>query len=99
MFMKKCILMFAILPVLTSCLTGKMVKDVDFPATPVDMSKVEKEGKACFRMTVFRTSSGDASVLKAAKNGGLKTIHMVQYSIEPKWGGIARDMCTYVYGE
>lgn len=91
--------MFAILPVLTSCLTGKMVKDVDFPATPIDMSKVKKEGKACFRITYFGTSSGDASVLTAARNGDLKTIHMVQYSIEPRWGGLASDRCTYVYGE
>ena len=91
--------MFAILPVLTSCLTGKMVKDVDFPATPIDMSKVKKEGKSCFRMTHFGTSSGDASVLTAARNGDIKTIHMVQYSIEPRWGGLASDRCTYVYGE
>ena len=80
-----------------ACMSGKIIKDVDFPATPVDMSKVTKMGKACFSMSVG--TSGNGSIIEAAKNGGINKVYMVEYSEEFEVGGFVRKKCTYVYGE
>ena len=80
-----------------ACMSGKIIKDVDFPATPVDMSKVTKMGKACFSMSVG--TSGNGSIIEAAKNGGINKVYMVEYSEEFEVGGFVRKKCTYVYGD
>ena len=94
---KSFLLCSASLLLVPACMSGKIIKDVDFPATPVDMSKVTKMGKACFSMSVG--SSGNGSIIEAAKNGGISKVHMVEYSEEFEVGGFVRKKCTYVYGE
>ena len=82
-----------------SCAKGKVVKDVDFPAKPIDIDKAkQRKGKACFVVTPWGTS-GDGSIIEAAENGGVKKVHLVEYATEYEAGGIRQLECTYVYGE
>lgn len=94
--MKK-ILFICLLPFISSCIHGRYVKDVDFPATPLDMTKITKKGKACFGGTFV--ISGNGSIIEAAKNGGLKKVYIVEYGKEYKNVGLTELNCTYVYGE
>ena len=90
----------ALLITASGCLSGTRIKDVDFPATPVDMTKVTKMGKACFSVNqLVGTSNGNGSVIQAAKNGNISTIRMVEYGTEFKHGGLTQQSCTYVYGD
>ena len=88
-------LIFAVMS--TGCLSGTMIKDVDFPATPIDMTKITKMGKACFSVNIG--SRGNGSIIQAAKNGNISTIRMVEYGTEFKHGGLTQQSCTYVYGD
>ena len=81
-----------------ACMSGQAIKDVDFPATPIDMTKVNKKGKACFEIGMGGTS-GSGSIIQAAKNGGISTVRMVEYSEEFENGGFTRKLCTIVYGD
>ena len=83
---------------LASCAGGTVIKDVDFPATPIDMSKVTKKGKACWKRTIG-VAKGNGSVIQAAKNGGISTVYMVEYGTEYENGGFTELECTYVYGD
>ena len=84
--MKKSFLLCSLsLLLVPACMSGKIIKDVDFPATPVDMSKVTKMGKACFSMSIG--TSGNGSIIEAAKNGGINKVYMVEYSEEFEVGG------------
>ena len=87
----------ALLITASGCLSGTMIKDVDFPATPVDMTKITKMGKACFSVNIG--SRGSGSIIQAAKNGNISTIRMVEYGTEFKHGGLTQQSCTYVYGD
>ena len=93
----KFISMFTLLVITSGCLSGTMIKDVDFPATPVDMTKITKMGKACFSVNIG--SRGNGSIIQAAKNGNISTIRMVEYGTEFKHGGLTQQSCTYVYGD
>ena len=95
--MKKSLFLVPLLA-FTGCMSGNVVKDVDFPATPIDMTKITKKGKACFEQGMTGTS-GSGSVIAAAKNGGLNTVRMVEYGTEYKAGGFKQLHCTYVYGD
>lgn len=95
-FMKK-VLVLASALAFTSCVSGTVIKDVDFPATPIDMTKVTKRGEACFGGTFTFTGSG--SILLAAKNGNIKKVHMVEYAERYRNGGMTKEKCTIVYGE
>ena len=83
---------------ITSCFKGNYIKDVDFPATPVQVSKIKKVGKACFRSSPV-SGRGRGSILAAAKKAGINTIHMIEYSEEFEEYGFVRKYCVYVYGE
>ena len=93
----KFVSIFALLATTSGCLSGTMIKDVDFPATPVDMTKVTKMGKACFSINIG--TRGNGSIIQAAKNGNISTIRMVEYGIEYKHLGLTKQLCTYVYGD
>ena len=93
----KFISMFTLLVITSGCLSGTMIKDVDFPATPVDMTKITKMGKACFSVNIG--SRGNGSINKEKKNGNISTIRMVEYGTEFKHGGLTQQSCTYVYGD
>ena len=82
--------------VVASCVSGRHIKDVDFPATPLDMTKITKKGKACW--DVVFGASGNGSIIEAAKNGDIKTVHMVEYGDEFEYGGFKRKSCVFVYG-
>lgn len=96
--MKKVFLLSTILLATTSCVSGSITRDVDFPATPVDMTKITKKGKACFKMTLG-TTRGAGSVIEAARSVGIKTVYMVEYTTEFEAGGFVRKACTVVYGD
>lgn len=98
MKIKSLVLASAIAVSIPSCMSGNVVKDVDFPATPVDMTKLTKMGKACFSRNIAGTS-GNGSIIAAAKNGGIKTVYMVEYGTEFEAGGFVQKQCTYVYGD
>ena len=96
--MKKSFLLCSLsLLLVPACMSGTVVKDVDFPSTPIDMSKIQKQGKACFKISVG--TSGNGSIIAAAKNGGISKVHMVEYGEEFELGGLIKKKCTYVYGE
>lgn len=82
----------------TSCMHGAVTKDVDFPATPIDMTKITKKGKACHNIGMSGRS-GSASVIAAAKNGNIKTVYMIEYTVEFENGGFTQKQCTVVYGD
>lgn len=96
--MKKIALLLLVIGIIPSCIQGRRVKDVDFPATPINLAKITKVGKACFSINAFATR-GSGSIIQAAKNGGLSIIYMVEYSEEFEFGGFIQKDCTTVYGE
>ena len=100
MFMKfrNLVIASAIATGLASCVSGTVIKDVDFPATPIDLSKVTKKGRACWKKTIAGMS-GNGSVIQAAKNGGISTVYMDEYGTEFEHGGFTELRCTYVYGD
>lgn len=96
--MKKVVLFSLLVLLVPSCIKGQAIKDVDFPATPIDMTKIKKVGKACFKITPFNTS-GASTIIEAAKNAEINKVYMVEYSDEFESGGFVQKKCTTVYGE
>lgn len=89
-----------LITLLPSCQSGVYIRDVDFPAKPIDLTNATKSGKACYEILKnYNYSQGNASVLTAARNGGITKIYLVQYGVEHKLYGNVIEYCTYVYGE
>ena len=65
----------------------------------VDLSSNFKEGKSCAWFFLFNLFGpfGDMSVMKAAKESGIKKAEVVDYQIENYL--LAARMCAMVYGK
>ena len=66
--MKKVALLLLVIGIIPSCIQGRRVKDVDFPATPINLAKITKVGKACFSINAFATR-GSGSIAFSSSVG------------------------------
>ncbi|NIQ98129.1 MAG: hypothetical protein GWO11_04605 [Desulfuromonadales bacterium] len=73
-----------------------VVNNVD--VSSVDFSKVDsfKEGKACATFLLGFKVDGDASVVSAVKNGGLRKVKAIDQEVKDFL--LVRQLCVTVYG-
>jgi hypothetical protein len=63
----------------------------------VDFSKSMKIGQSCQNWYLFFGPFGDASIVEAAKNAGIKKVDVVDYKVA--WYVLFSQRCAVVYGQ
>ncbi len=74
---------------------------VEFDGSKTDYTKLDsmKTGKACMSRFMGIPTSLDASIVSAAKNGGISKIVHVDEIFDRGILGIVTENCTVVYGK
>ncbi len=83
----------ALLTGLTGCAT-KVLKEADITT---NTGANQKTGEACVTNILGVVATGDASINKAAKNGGIKKVSTVDITGKP--GFFTSEYCTKVTGK
>lgn len=102
--MKKLVLLLASLSLLGGCaavtspVTGLIYSNISAPlmATPAD-EQPQRVGRASVRSVLGLIATGDASINTAARNGGIREIHYVDYESQNFFGVLA-EYTVVVYG-
>ncbi|MFW5887387.1 MAG: TRL-like family protein [Bacteriovoracia bacterium] len=100
--MKKLILLAVVAMFLVSCssvntpIAGSLYTDTKGPSKITDDNLASKRGKAC-AAGIIGIVTGDSSITRAAKNGGISQVTHVDHTTKNVLG-IYAQYCTIVYG-
>ncbi len=80
--------------------SGSIIQDTTLNLTVPAVTNVgAKTGKACVSGLLGIMSSGDGSVMAAAKAGGVQTVKVVDYQNNNLLGSVLAETCTIVRGD
>jgi len=102
--MKKLIVLLATVGLLTGCATamspvsGVVYSNVKAPfSATAAPEQPQRVGRASVRSILGIIATGDASIQTAARNGGIREIHFVDYESQNFFGVLA-EFTVVVYG-